>query len=67
MYTKCLWLLLCDNGRVEDLPKMFTICPFSGHKLPTHVQQNNTEDRTTVNTDRGALRKLSDSPTTRNL
>ena len=47
LYTKCLWLLLHDNGRVEDPPKMFTICPFSGHNLPTHVQQNNTEDKTT--------------------
>lgn len=66
MHAKCLWLLLRDNGRVEDLPKMFAICPFSGHNLPTHVLQNTREDRTTRQR-RGALRKLSDSPTTRNL
>ena len=37
LFTNCLWLLLCYDGRVEDLPKILTIWPFTGHSLPPLV------------------------------
>lgn len=39
----CLWLPLCSNGTVEDLPEIFRIWPFPGHSLPTPVLHTKQE------------------------